>query len=160
MAVYYSVKCPNCNREVESGKDRTTQYGSPFRKCRHCGHIYVDTNYIEPGVMDEKDLYKRHFSWGGLLYIAIGLLLLYGGWIYSKIVGVIIGLAVLILGVIVIIGSVKYKPEEDEKLARELQASKERLSNPHYIIALWEAGCHISVELLDWAKKAVAENAE
>lgn len=165
MAVYYSVKCPHCNHTVEHGKGgysidgRThTHYGSPFRICPHCKNSYVDNNYIEPGLLDNKD-FKR-FNWGSILFVLIGAFFIYGGITEPHIFMLIVGILGLALGAFLLISGIKYKPEEDERLQREIKESKERLSDPHYVIALWKAECHLTPEILAWAKKAIAEERE
>ena len=159
---YYSVKCPNCKKVVEAGTNRKTQYGSPFRKCQHCGHTYADANYIEAGLYDEAELNKKSFKWicGAALLFVSGAYFVYGGIVWSRISVGLIGILLLALCVFCIISNLKYHPRQDERLQKEIRESKERLSNPYYVIALWKAECHVTPELLAWAKKAVAEEAK
>lgn len=154
MAVYYSVKCPHCNNTVERGKDRQTHYGSPFKTCPRCKKTYVDKNYIEPGLLDTKDF--KTFSWGVIPLAILGVFCFCLG-ITGVIPALIFGLLLIAFCVFIIVCNLKYDPEKDEDLQRKIKESKERLSDPHYVIALWKAECHITPEILQWAKKAIAE---
>ncbi len=160
MAVYYSIKCPHCGKIIESGKDRTEQYGSPFRKCQHCRQGYVDTNYIEPALLSEKELYGKKFNWPAILYIIFGAFFLYGFFYSSRIFFAVIGVAAFVFGAASIVSTMKYKPKEDKELAQKLKESQQRLSDPHYVIALRNAGYGINTELLTWAKNAVTQEQE
>lgn len=157
--VYYSIKCPHCNNVVESGHDRKTQYGSPFRECKFCGSIYVDTNFIEAGLYEEREIFKKSFKWiiGAVLLFCVGVFFLYVGISSLSVVSILIGVASLALCIFCIVSNLKYDPEQDEELQREFRESKRRLSDPHYVIALWKAECHLTTELLAWAKKEVAK---
>lgn len=156
MAVYYSIKCPHCKKVVESGKDRSVQYGSPFRKCPYCGYGYLDKNYIEPGVIDEADLHSKKYAWGGLLYVLFG-----GFFIFLSLYGrirylfLIVGIGTVLLGIFATVNALKSNPKEDKELNKQLAESRKRLSDPHYVIALWKAECQITPELLTWAKKEI-----
>ena len=153
MAVYYSIKCPHCNYTVEQGKDRSTKYGSPFKTCPRCKNIYVDNNFIEPALLDNSDFKK--FSWGSIPLILIGAGALYFVVTEFNIVALIVAIFSLIVGVVSLVSSLKYNPEKDGSLQIAIKESQKRLSDPHYVIALWKAGGHITRELLDWAKENV-----
>ena len=132
MAVYYSIKCPHCKKVVESGKDRSVQYGSPFRK------------------------HSKKYAWGGLLYVLFG-----GFFIFLSLYGrirylfLIVGIGTVLLGIFATVNALKSNPKEDKELNKQLAESRKRLSDPHYVIALWKAECQITPELLTWAKKEI-----
>lgn len=52
MAIHYTIKrCPNCNKRVEFLNGRPSLlWGSPFKKCGHCGAPYIDSQYKEPAL--------------------------------------------------------------------------------------------------------------
>lgn len=156
MAIYYSIQCPHCKHIVEQGKNRRKRYGSPFRICPRCKNTYFDNKYIEPGLLNKKDFKK--FSWGSLPLIALGLFGLYFTMSDFDIATLFFYLFFLALGVILLVISLMYNPDEDYILQYEITQSKERLSDPRYVIALWKAGCKITPEILQWAKKAIEED--
>lgn len=153
MAVYYSIKCPNCGKVIESGKDRQIQFGSPLRTCRYCGAAYVDNNYTEAAWADKKDLYGKSFPFSALIFVAVGGFMIYGWWVSGRIAILLIGVAMAAIGVLSVVSTIKYKPSEDAELQAEIEESKKRCSNPDYVIALWKAGGNLSPEALQWAKK-------
>jgi len=155
MAVYYYVKCPHCKKIVESGRGRTEQYGSPIRKCQHCGKTYVDNNYVEAAFFNEEQLKKRASSWKNYIWVAIGIWLLVVG--IFEAIGEIITIAIVIsgIGVFSIIYNYSYEPNNDKSLQEELEKSKERLSNPQYIITLYKAGSFVPIEQVEWAKEVL-----
>ena len=160
MAVYYKINCPHCGNVVESGKDKHIQYGSPLRKCKKCGEEYVDDNYIEAATQNIETVYEKEFSWGSLVYIAIGVLFLFMGISEVYILLIVIGAGALILGVVSFISNIKYKPKEDPALQREIIASQKRLENPYYVLALNKANIYVPQEVLEKAKKKISEEQE
>lgn len=52
MAIRYTIKrCPNCNKKVEFLNGHPSLlWGSPFKKCGHCGAPYIDPQYKEPAL--------------------------------------------------------------------------------------------------------------
>lgn len=153
MAVYYTIRCPHCRRVVKTEKNRTEEYGTPFRTCQYCGKYYVDDNFIEAGCFDNAEFKKRTFSWQSIFWIFLGIAIMILGIFESVIPLIVIGLGMAGIGVASIVSYIRYVPSNDAKLQAELLQSKERLSNPNYVIALKEAGCYVTNELVKWAKK-------
>ena len=121
--------------------------------------------------MDEKDL-KPSFPWFGfvatvlLSFVFISYpiltLILYGlgEGIDNIIVSLLCSLAMLAAGIAILVfvikklvAYIKYDPAKDIILQHEVEASKKRLSDPEYVIALWKAGGHVTPEIVNWAKK-------
>jgi phage FluMu protein Com len=164
MATYHTIKCPHCKNVVEFSVGKPKHYGSPFRICKNCGHEYVDTNYVEAALLT-KSSFLMSFSWlGFILRIFISLTLIvwtidaYGFDFDLLAIAVIgVGIALLISPIKQLITLIRYALFKDEKFQRELEASKKRLSDPKYVIALWKAGAYITYDLLEWAKEAVMD---
>ena len=178
MAIYHYIKCPHCKGLVEYSIGKPKHFGSPFRICKYCGREYIDTNYIEPALLEKKDL-EPSFSWSGfvtsilmslfLIGYPISFLVLdgLGGGAGTIIISILILLAVFAGGIAMLVYTInqlktyiQYNPSKDGKLQKEIEASKARLSNPEYVIALWKAGAHVTLELLDWAKNAMDNTTE
>lgn len=153
MAVYYNIRCPHCNRIVETGKDRSKQYGSPIRMCRHCAHNYLDDNYAEAALFSEKEVKKRKFSWQAVFLVLIGGIALFGGIAELIIWWIVVGAVLAGLGLFSIISDLKYNPQNDKIFQLELRESKKRLSDPRYVIALWELGYPIPPQMFNEAKE-------
>ena len=158
--MHYYVKCPHCNKTIESGSIRSTRYGSPFRPCRNCGHISFDKGYKEAGLMTRKEFKKIAAEpWGIISFLFLALYLLFAGakretfgeWITS---GGWVILLFAAIGCIPILTYVLYNPEKDQKLQEEIKASNKRLQNPRYVLALYRAGFDIPPLLLKWAEKS------
>lgn len=159
MALSYKVKCPHCNRVVESGTIRETRYGSPFRTCRYCGRTYFDDGYQEAGLLSEKDFKKIAAQpWECIFGLLLGLpafffakgksiidLLKSGGWLF---------LIFIAIGCIPIVRYLIYNPEKDQKLQNEIAESNQRLNDPIYVIRLDKAGVEIPPYMLERAKSA------
>ena len=155
MAVYYTIRCPHCKGVVEKGKNRREQYGSPFKICPHCHNAYFDENFVEPGLISEKEVKRNAFSWGNVFYAIVGAAFLVGGCVTSEILLIVIGVIVTALAVVAIVISLKYDPQKDSEFQQKLLESRNRLSDPKYVIALYEAGYYIPATLLSDAKKTL-----
>lgn len=165
MAAYHTIKCPHCQNVVEFSVGKPKHYGSPFRICKNCGHEYVDTNYIEAALWT-KSSFLMSFSWLGFilrifmsLFFIVGTIAVYGFDLdISAVIIIGIGIALLISPIKQFLALIRYVSFKDEKFLKELEASKIRLSDPKYIIALWKAGAHVTYELLEWAKEAIKDD--
>ena len=153
MAVYYTIRCPHCNGIVESGKNRSSKYGSPLRTCRNCGKPYIDDNFVEVAFLSEKEIKNRSFSWQSIVWALVGILVLFFGISESSVIMTIIGIILAGIGAVSIISYLRYVPKNDKSLQLELEQSKNRLSNPNYVIALMQAGYMPPRELVEWAKE-------
>ena len=153
MAVYYTIRCPHCNGTVESGKDRQRKYGSPIRICNHCKHNYLDDNFTEAALLSEKEVKDRAFSWSSIFFVLIGGVALFFGITEFTVWSIVVGVILVGLGLFSIVSYLKYDPSKDESFQCELRASKQRLSNPQYIIALWELGYPIPSKIFNEAKE-------
>lgn len=155
MAIYYSVKCPHCNRVVESGANRAKRYGSPFRTCDFCGRTYVDNNYTEVGCLTDKEIKNRRFSWQSLIWILIGVTMICYGFVDSMDWWAVVGVVCFGIGVVSLISYLTYVPSNDTSLQLELTKSKERLLDPRYVVALWEVGSQVPSDLVVRAKNKI-----
>lgn len=163
MATYHTIKCPHCKSVVEYSIGKPQHIGSPFRICQQCGKEYIDTNYKEAALLSKKD-FVLSVSWIGiLLYGGVSLITMIAsitlifnyGFDFMFLLALLFGIVLAyrpIKQLITLIGYVSFK---DEKFQRELEASKKRLSDPKYVIALWQAGAYVTHELLDWAQNAI-----
>ena len=163
MATYHTIKCPHCKSVVEYSIGKPQHIGSPFRICRQCGKEYIDTNYKEAALLSKKD-FVLSVSWiGVLLYGGVSLITMIAsitlifnyGFDFMFLLALLFGIALAYRPIKELITLIKYLSFKDEKFQRELEASKKRLSDPKYVIALWQAGAYVTHELLDWAKEAV-----
>lgn len=157
MAVYYTKKCPHCNGVYERGKGDRERYGSPFKTCGFCGKHFVDTDYVEIGLLDNKGIKENSFGWRAPALIVLGIFFVVVAWGEATIV-ILLGLGMLAFGIYNIIYNIRWKPENDEDVQEMVKESKQRLSNPHYVIALWKNGCKVTPEIVAWAKKELAGN--
>lgn len=153
MAIRYTIICPHCKGIVESGKNRQRQYGSPIRTCPRCGRTYLDDNFAEAGLLSEKEVKERAFSWFSIIVVLMGGFFLFFGIKELTVSLIALGIILVALGLFSIISNLKYEPSEDEKFQNELRESKQRLSNPQYVIALYELGYSIPSEMFNKAKE-------
>ena len=163
MATYHTIKCPHCNSIVEQSIGKPQHIGSPFRICSRCGMEYIDTNYREAALLTKKDFILSYPWLAAILRIAVSLIAIIGsiilmvdyGFDFMFLILTLAGVAMLYTPIKQLIVLKKYISLEDEKLNREIEASKARLSDPEYVIALWKAGAYVTAEILEWAKEAV-----
>lgn len=155
MAVYYTSKCPYCKHVYERRKDDQNPYGCPFKKCPNCNREFVDTDYIEPGLLDSKDFKTRAFGWGAPFLIVMGIVIAVVSFRELYVLGIVLGLGIIAFGAFNIICNINWNPSKDEQLLNMIEDSKKRLADPHYVIALWKNGCFVTQELVQWAKKEV-----
>ncbi len=68
-------KCKRCGRDVRVYNQKYTYYyGSPYKKCEHCGYEYYDNNAIELATRSEeyvKGECKDYILCGGNWYVFI-----------------------------------------------------------------------------------------
>jgi hypothetical protein len=73
-------RCKNCGKDVRIyNKKHTYYYGSPYKKCEHCGYEYYDNNAIELATQSEKyvkDQCKDYMLDGGNWYVFIVLMII------------------------------------------------------------------------------------
>ena len=158
MAVYYTTKCPHCKQLHERRKDSEQPYGSPFKTCKFCGKPFVDTDYVEIGLLENKDIKESSFGWGAPALIVFGIIILAVTWGDADTPALILGLGMIAFGLFNIIYNLRWKPENDEALQKMVKESKRRLSDPHYVIALWKNDCYVTPEIVAWAKREIGSN--
>lgn len=160
------IRCPHCREIVAPLRIRKRRYGSPLRSCPYCDEVFVDKDRMEPA------LAPKGFASVplGLFIIIITVIINLVADVYFFVitndidiglVGVFntIYLAItqnpdkaftsvlfLALSLFFIIRSLSYRPTP-----KEVKKSKERLSNPRYVLALDEAGYDVPRDLLDKA---------
>ena len=151
MAMKTLVKnCPFCKKVVEqrayaswgrqpSEQDKW-QFGSPLRRCPHCGKLFIDSDRQELAITGPR---KQDMAVVGpaslrlaLMGIVLGALLL---------VGKLNVLAYIAFGVALatLVADAALYPTRQKKLAAERVASEKRLSDPGYARALKKAGYDI-----------------
>ena len=163
MATYHTIKCPHCNNIVEHSIGKPNHLGSPFRICSRCGMEYIDTNYREAALLTKKDFILSYPWLAAILRIAVSLIAIIGsiilmvdyGFDFMFLILTLAGVAMLYTPIKQLIVLKKYISLEDEKLNQEIEASKARLSDPEYVIALWKAGAYVTAEILEWAKETI-----
>lgn len=166
MATYHTIKCPHCRSVVEYSIGKPQHIGSPFRICQQCGKEYIDTNYKEAALLSKKD-FVLSVSWIGIiLYGGVSLITIIAsitlifnyGFDFMFLLALLFGIALAYRPIEQLVTLIKYIAFKDEKFQKELEASKKRISDPKYVIALWKAGAHITYDLLAWAKEAVMDD--
>jgi hypothetical protein len=142
--------------------------GSPFRVCNRCHNKYIDNNFVEAALLTKKD-FILSFPWlrsimnvgAALFFIAPALFFLFtGGFEIELLICLAVGVLFLIIPIKQAVTLVKYVTLKDEDLLQEIEESKERLSNPEYVLAIWDAGAYVTKEILDWANNAVKKTTQ
>jgi len=150
-----TIECPHCHKPILAGGNGNgrKKFGSPIRNCPFCGNIYADDYYVEPVWLSRKERKQTMLSWQDFVGILFGAISLLMGIIYRHDVPCMAGIFLTPIFTINLIQNLKFDPETDEDFQRELLASKQRVSDPKYIITLWEHGYPVPSELFDNAKQ-------
>ena len=133
--MYKMKRCPYCGRQIDMaaiGMKFKVAYGSPFRTCPKCHKEYIDRDYQEVALESAKaKAFRMPKVRPGILWFEVLLLCSLGMQLtgaYASMTTVILILAVaVILLVWELHGSAKRQSEWEKELAKELEASKERL---------------------------------
>ena len=141
--IYTTTTCKHCGfrtRSHESGVP-DVQIGPPILRCPRCGHLILDSIATEYEFMTEKE--KSKFttddalakSWlGNILFIIIGIVVLFGGIASGGgyiVAGLIFGLASIALGVYQMIHNIKLSNEN--VIEQAIYQSLKRTQNPKYV---------------------------
>jgi hypothetical protein len=108
--------------------------------------------------LDNKGIWERNFGWRAPVLIVFGIVLVAVTWGEANTLAILFGFGMAAFGIFNIIYNIKWKPENDEDTQKMVEESKQRLSDPHYVIALWKNGCKVTPEIVAWAKKELAGN--
>ena len=159
MAIYHTIKCPHCNCILERSTGKPQHLGSPFRTCRYCGKEYIDTNYREAALLTKKDFILSYDWLAAVTRVVIVLFLVVASASLFEFIWFLITMFVAVAMLYTPIKQLfvlrRYISLKDEKLNQEIEASKARLSDPEYVIALWKAGAYVTYEIVEWAKETV-----
>ena len=162
ITVGYTIKkqCPKCNFDFgtydtsapPSVDSLKLVYGSPFQKCRHCGHEFIDPGRFEPAIHGIERKFTSRISYGRLWFVVI-VGLFCAGMVLSEYIEYIkagshsyydrpawwtlIFTAFAIGTVIYTLSTHKGRVAEAERLMAE---SIQRFQDPNYVSALKQLG--------------------
>ena len=145
---YTTKKCPHCGKMYSITQSKNIAgYGSPFRLCKSCGKTFFDQDYSEIAIHGIRKVDKRRFSFGFVIFLIFCLLVtLFGVFTANKQV-IIGGLALCLLFAWCIYTEAAKFDERQAWLAKETQASKDRLKDETYRQALRELGYEVPEEM-------------
>lgn len=151
---YVEGKCPQCGRKVRESCNAWV-YGSPIRKCPHCGSEYLDKRWRElaiegadPRTKDPKFYLKMAaifliFTIGCILWRSY--LIASQGSYPTKLLGCIILGAFATVGCVVVFFRI-ITGYESKNNAKYLEESKERLKDKAYVEKLISYGYDVPDE--------------
>ena len=141
---YITTSCPNCGyktRSHESGVP-SVQIGAPILPCPKCGQLVLDTIQTEYEFMTDSE--KARFSTqsalpksyiGNILFIALGIFLLIGGFVLNDtaylVVGLIGGIGCIAIGVFQIVRN--HKIADNATIEQAVYESLQRTKNSKYV---------------------------
>lgn len=146
---YRSTRCPYCGKRLEFLKPYYGgDYGSPLRRCIHCGEIYIDSSIKEPALFSPLKFYFKEILSLVAAVAAFGIVstvLIYSALDYfidaEYLPAIVISVCSTIWLLILIWGILKIKNGIYDK---SIQDSIDRLMDPEYREVLENSGIAIS----------------
>ena len=131
MATSTRKICPHCKKVL--AVNESPRYGSPLRKCGHCGNTYRDKDYREIAVEGIRPNDDKVISTGWVVSALIGLAI----WAYDLARNEF-GIEIILIALLVLIPlfHVLTAKRRLKNLCEETVRSEERLKNPTYALLL------------------------
>lgn len=148
---YYTKSCPHCRYAYQIHDHRKHRYGSPFRTCKNCKKSFIDTDFIEIGLLPPWKIRNPRVYPGSILILSVGILMALFLWIPGPITNNIVTIAIASIGLLMTISDLRDYQDRSEYILHELKHSKSRLSNPEYVLALYEIGVGIPEDIYNEA---------
>lgn len=156
MAAYVTKKCPHCKKSISVLQPKgEALYGSPFRRCHHCGGGYIDKSYTEIAVSGIREADKAKVSPLYVLgiIICVGFIVFFlftnNGRVPSDITFIFWAIVVfLVILIVLAFFDIKDYPKEKAYFEAEKAASEKRLSDIDYAIALKTIGYDVPEKYL------------
>lgn len=155
---YYTKSCPHCKHKYQIHDSQKHRYGSPFRICERCKKGFIDTDFIEIGLLPPWKIRNPRIYPGSIIILLTGILPPFFLWVPGQAEDYIVFLFVVIFGIINVVSDLYSYKRRSEYILEELEKSKARLSNPEYVLALYEIGVEIPDDLYDSAKSLTSHN--
>ena len=127
----------------------TVGYGSPFRICNSCGKTFFDKDYHEIAIDGIREIDKKRFSFGYVIFLIFCLFVTVVGIYTANQSAILGGLALCLLFAWCIYTETLKFNERQAWLAKETEASKERLKDETYRQALRELDYDIPEEVTE-----------
>lgn len=153
---YYTKSCPHCHHKYQIYDSRKHQYGSPFRVCKKCKKGFIDTDFIEIGLLPPWKIKNPRVYPGSILIFSVGILCLFLFWVPGPITNNITIIIIALLSSFMVVSDLRDYQERSDYILNELKQSKSRLSNPEYVLALYEIGIGIPEEIYNEALRQVS----
>ncbi len=122
------------------------EYGPPLFQCVNCGHYVFDCHRRELAWEAMPDNYNEKVSKSAIaacvLYSLVGIVLILGN-------AVSIGMLAIVFGVLCFLLDIRESGQRKEKLDKEREASRKRVQNPMYVMALKQAGYRVPDYAID-----------
>lgn len=158
--MYKTKRCPYCGKQIDMaaiGMKFKVAYGSPFRTCPKCHKEYIDRDYREVAFESAKaKALKMPKVRPGILWFEVLLLCSLGIQLTSADTSMTTVIPILAVVVILLVwelhGSAKRQSEWEKELAKELEASKERLQDPAYLMELKKLDYPVTEDMIRRAK--------
>lgn len=159
MGTYQTKKCPYCRRAYERNfyngipsKENRIKYGSPIKVCPKCKHIFTDAEYREIAIDGVREVEYARVSPGTIVITAIVLI----GGVLAVTSGLRAGWFMVGMSVLVFCEEYFGYEKRQKRLQKEIDESRERLSNPQYALLLQKLGYNVPDKYL--SKEQEKEN--
>ena len=161
--MYKMKRCPYCGRQIDMaaiGMKFKVAYGSPFRTCPKCHKEYIDRDYQEVALESAKaKAFRMPKVRPGILWFEVLLLCSLGMQLTGAYASMTTMIPILAVAVILLVwelhGSAKRQSEWEKELAKELEASKERLQDPAYLMELKKLDYPVTEDMIWQARNRV-----
>lgn len=147
---YNTKSCPYCGKVYTFLDSTKYNYGSPFRTCGNCSKVFIDKSYHELACEPARRLKVKRVDSLSITSIIVGLLFALIGVVSAEYAPLFYlgGAFFIASGVYLLWKNIKDYPARCDSISRELELSKQRLSNPEYAKALLKLGHHVPREYL------------
>lgn len=160
---YYTKSCPHCHYKYQIHDPQKHRIGSPIRKCQKCGKQYIDTDYVELGLLPPSKIKNPKFSIVSVIAASVCLALASYSWIsypHPNNPAAILFLVIAALCIWDVVDDYRTYEKREKEIAEELLQSNIRLSNPYYILALVQINYDVPQAMIYQAEAMIQFNSQ